>query len=79
MFTIRITGRFKKDVELCRKRGYDTSLLRKAICLLSETGTLPEPYQPHKLSGNYVGHWEAHLKPDWLLVWKKEKNIQRFC
>ena len=74
MYTVKITGRFKKDVELCRKRGYDTALLRTAITILSETGTLPESYKPHRLKGEYVGHWEAHLQPDWLLVWKKQKK-----
>ena len=75
MFTVQITGQFKKDVELCRKRGYDITLLRKAIRILSETGTLPNSYRPHKISGNYAGHWEAHLQSDWLLIWKKEKNV----
>lgn len=72
MFTVKITRQFKKDVELCRKRGLDTTLLRKAILILSETGTLPDSYRPHKLAGDYAGHWEAHLQSDWLLVWKKE-------
>ena len=74
MYAIKVTGQFKKNVELCRKRGNDMSLLRKAINFLAETGSLPEPYCPHKLSGNYAGHWEAHLQPDWLLIWKKQKN-----
>lgn len=74
MFMIKITGRFKKDVELCRKRGYDTALLREAILILSATGTLPDSFKPHKLSGNYLGHGEAHLQSDWLLIWKKEKD-----
>ena len=74
MYATEITGQFKKNVELCRKRGYDMSLLREAIRILAETGSLPESYSPHKLTGNYAGHWEAHLQPDWLLIWKKQKN-----
>ena len=27
--------------------------------------------KPHKLSGDYVGCWECHIKPDWLLVWEQ--------
>ncbi|MFN4764653.1 type II toxin-antitoxin system YafQ family toxin [Gillisia sp. Q332] len=26
----------------------------------------------HKLSGNYKGRWECHIKPDWLLIWKQD-------
>ncbi len=74
MFVVKITGQFKKDVELCRRRGLDMILLRQAISILSETGTLPESYHPHKFRGKYAGHWEAHLQPDWIVVWKTEKN-----
>ena len=49
-------------------------LLREALKTLAETGTLPESYLPHKLTGDYRGHWECHLQPDWLLVWKKYKK-----
>lgn len=51
------------------------TLLNKAIHLLSESGTLPAQYRPHKLSGNYAGSWEAHLKGDWLLVWQQDDNM----
>jgi len=71
MYEIRISNRFKKQVKLCVKRGYDISLLEKAIEILSETGTLPPSYRPHKLSGNYAGFWECHIKGDWLLIWEQ--------
>ena len=39
------------------------------------SGTLPAvPYQTHKLSGNLINHYEAHLEPDWLLIWKKNRK-----
>ena len=50
------------------------SLLYEAMYVLSEKGTLPSKYRPHKLSGKYANHWECHLKSDWLLVWKVEDN-----
>jgi len=46
-------------------------LIKEAMVLLAETGTLPATYHPHKLSGDYVGCWECHIKPDWLLVWEQ--------
>ena len=74
MYTIKTTGQFKKGVMRCQKRGYDMGLLREALKTLAETGTLPESYLPHKLTGDYKGHWECHLQPDWLLVWKKYRK-----
>ena len=47
------------------------SLLSTAIHLLTENGCLPMSYQPHKLSGNYEGTWEAHIKGNWLLLWQQ--------
>ena len=71
MYEIRISNRFKKQVKLCVKRGFDVLLLEEAIDILSKTGTLPPSYRPHKLSGNYDGFWECHIKGDWLLIWEQ--------
>lgn len=68
MYEIRITKTFRKDTEKCRKRGYDMGLLKKAIRILEADGKLPENYRPHKLSGDYEGCGECHLKGDWLLI-----------
>lgn len=70
MYTVKTTNRFDKDVKQCQKRGFNMELLKKAIKLLETTGNLPKQYKPHLLSGNYSGCWEAHIKGDWLLIWK---------
>ena len=48
--------------------------IKTAIELLAETGFLPPKYRPHRLHGNYEGCWEAHIEPDWLIVWKIEQS-----
>lgn len=73
-YTIRVTKRFVKDAELCKSRGYDMLLLRDTMQLLAENGTLPGKYHPHKLTGEYAGKWECHIRPDWLLVWEPHDN-----
>jgi len=70
-YKIKYTGRFKKSYKKCVKRGYDISVFEKAVSILSETGTLPQEYRPHLLSGKFEGYWECHLQPDWLLIWQK--------
>lgn len=70
-YKVITTNTFIKGLKRCMKRGYDTSLLREAIALLAESGTLPAKYKPHKLTGNYAGAWECHLRPDWLLIWEQ--------
>ena len=70
-YTTDTTHKFNKALKRCQKRGYNMSLLRKAVDILSETGTLPPEYRPHKLSGKYEGLWECHIQSDWLLVWNQ--------
>lgn len=70
MVQIVFTNKFKKDVKLLQKRGYEMGLIKEAIRFLEKTGTLPSTYTPHRLSGNYSGYWEAHIKPDWLIIWR---------
>jgi len=38
---------------------------------LEKNGALgiEKKYHPHKLSGNYKDSWEAHIKPDLLVIW----------
>jgi len=75
MYKIEYTNKFKKDVRLAIKRGYDMSLLEKAINLLQKTGKLPSQYKTHKLQGDYAGKYECHIKPDWLMIWEQNDAI----
>lgn len=62
MFQLVYTNQFKKDIKLLQKRGFDMMIIKKVICELELDGILNQSYKPHKLSGNYSGYWEAHLK-----------------
>ena len=71
MYTIRYTGEFKRQMRLCKRRGYDMAQLHEVIRLLSVDGKLPDKYCPHVLHGNRQGQWECHVQPDWLLIWEQ--------
>lgn len=49
-------------------------LLKKALELLVDNGSLPAEYRPHKLSGNLESQWECHIKGDWLMTWEQNDN-----
>lgn len=70
MYQLVLTNSFKKDVKRLQKRRVELDTLKKAILTLEAEGQLPLNYKPHKLLGNYSGYWEAHLKSDWLIIWK---------
>lgn len=73
-YRIKVAKAFKRDRDLCKKRGYDTSLLDEAILILAKNGKLPSKYRQHKLVGNYAGYWECHIRPDWLMIWKQQDD-----
>lgn len=73
-YTIETSTKFKKDYKLIKKRGYDTNLLKEVIDLLADGRQLPEKYCDHSLSGNFTGLRECHILPDWLLVYRIEKE-----
>jgi mRNA interferase YafQ len=60
--------KFKKELEKCRKRGLNVQDLRVVLERLINDEPL-EVRHRHLLSGNYVNHWECHIRPDWLLIY----------
>ena len=68
------TKRFQKDLKLSEKRGKDTSKIKAVILLLINEQKLTEKYKDHSLIGNYSGHRECHIEPDWLLIYKINKG-----
>ncbi len=75
MLRIRYSSRFKKDFKAVVKRGYDVKLFEEVLNLLVQEKTLPQKYLDHSLAGDYAGHRECHITPDWLLIYKIEKDI----
>ena len=74
MLTISYSVRFRKDYKTVKKRGYDITLLEEVLELLCAEKPLPHKYCDHALVGNYSGHRECHISPDWLLIYKIEKD-----
>ena len=69
------TNQFKKDYKLALKRHLDVDLLDNIIRTLSRGGPLPEKNRDHALTGDWIGHRECHIQPDWLLIYRIEDNV----
>lgn len=74
MYEIEYARSFKKGYKLICKRGYDVELLFGIIEQLTTSGSVNPLNNPHKLSGKYVGCWECHIRPDWLLIWQVDEQ-----
>ena len=75
MLKVRYSAKFKKDFKAILKRGYDTNVFEEVVGLLREEKPLPDKHRDHALIGNYSGHRSCHLTPDWLLIYKVEKEV----
>ncbi len=74
MFTCNFTNKFKKDYKRAIKRGWDMNLFENVYDLLAEKGVLPLNYKTHALTGNWEGYIDAHIQPDWVLIYKINKT-----
>jgi mRNA interferase YafQ len=71
MLRIIRRSKFERDIEKIKKRGKSMDKFKEVVTLLVNEMTLPIKYRNHKLVGDYQGHWECHIEPDWLLVYQK--------
>ena len=69
------TSQFKKDYKKAIRRRKNIKLLDDIIRSLSRGETLPPKNKDHALSGDWIGHRECHIQPDWLLVYRIEDNV----
>lgn len=74
MLKIVLSNRFRKDLKLAQKRGINLNLLRDVVNALANEEKLAAKYHDHDLSGVFSGFRECHIQPDWLLVYRIEKN-----
>ncbi len=69
------TGQFKRDYKLAMKRHLPIEKLDDVIRLLAAGESLPEKNKDHTLTGNWAGHRECHVQPDWLLIYRIEGDL----
>ena len=73
---IRRTSQFKKDYKKAIKSGCKEEDFREVLTYLVEQKPLPERYRDHQLTDSkyYKNVRECHIYPDWLLVYRVQKE-----
>lgn len=74
-YDLAVTAQFRKDYKLAKKRGLKMEALAQVVTMLAMGQALPERNRDHSLSGDWIGHRECHIAPDWLLIYRVEENI----
>lgn len=74
MLPIVLSHQFKKDLKLAKKRGLNLDELKQVVHRLADQKPLNAKYRDHALMGDYTSFRECHIKPDWLLIYRIEKE-----
>ncbi len=69
--------RFKRDVRKAARRGRDLTRLRTLLDSLIRQDPLTARHLDHPLRGIWKGYREAHIEPDWLLIYRIVGNELR--
>ena len=72
MRSIEFTHLYLKDLRQARKRGLPETELNAIVEKLAKDEPLEIKHKDHPLKGKYWGFRECHIRPDWLLIYKKE-------
>lgn len=75
MLKLELTNKFKKDFEKLKKQGKDLKKLKSVLLILQSKDILPLKNKDHQLKGKLKEFRECHIEPDWLLMYKVEKDI----
>ncbi len=71
---IRQSTKFRRDIKRLKRQGKDVTKLQTLVKLLVAQKPLVEQYSDHMLTGIWKGFRECHIQPNWLLIYRIEKN-----
>ena len=72
MLEIVYSSQFKKDFKKARKLPLpDLKIIFDVISILEQEATLDAKYKDHELIGNWCSFRECHIKPNLLLIYKR--------
>ena len=74
MLKIVSSNRFRKDLKLAIRRGYNIELLEEVVTKLASGISLEAKHKDHELSGDFKGLRECNITPDWLLIYQVIEN-----
>jgi len=74
-YSVFYTSKIKRQLKVMEKRGYDMELFKDVVNMLSDGISLPFKHRDHQLRGNKQGYRDCHIQPDWVLIYKIDKNV----
>ncbi len=78
MLRFDTTNRFDKDLKNNLKKGKDRRKICEVMRKIINQIHLDSKYRDHKLHGDWKDCRECHIEPDWLLIYRLEKDFVSF-
>jgi mRNA interferase YafQ len=69
---------FQRDVKRLQKRGKDLEKLKRLIELLLAAVPLAPQHKDHPLKRGWADYRDAHVEPDWVLVYSATDRTVHF-
>lgn len=69
MKKLKASSQYKKDYKRFRNNPAKVEKLFAILEKLKNEQPIPFENRPHRLTGNYAGHFECHIEGDFLLIW----------
>jgi mRNA interferase YafQ len=76
MLGFKTTKQFEGDYGLMVKRGKDIEKLKTVMRQLVDSQPLERRYLDHALTGNLRGHRDCHIEPDWILIYRIDREVR---
>jgi len=71
---ILYTTQFKKDYKRVKKQNKNLDKLKDIVNILVAGQKLDPKYRDHQLAGQWSGHRDCHIEPDWVLIYMIKDN-----
>ena len=78
MRTPSYSSQFERDVKRLQQRGKNMGKLKAIVDLLLSEQPLPPTYKDHPLKHNWSGYRDAHIEPDWVLIYAPSNKTVHF-
>jgi mRNA interferase YafQ len=76
MLGFKTTKQFEGDYRLMVKRGKAIEKLKTVMRQLVDQQPLERRYHDHALTGNLRGHRDCHIEPDWILIYRIDRDVR---
>lgn len=73
LYKITLSKKYKQKYKKANIK--DRMLIDEVVKKLANDEILEEKYKDHSLKGNYASFRECHIKPDLLLIYRKNNDI----